>query len=37
VIHVPAPDPFTVFGLSRSLDLDERQLETRPPPRQRHR
>jgi molecular chaperone HscB len=29
VIHVPAPDPFTVFGLSRSLDLDERQLETR--------
>ena len=29
MIHVPAPDPFTVFGLSRSLDLDERTLETR--------
>jgi len=29
VIHVPAPDPFTVFGMPRSLDLDERQLETR--------
>jgi molecular chaperone HscB len=29
VIHVPAPDPFTVFGLPRSLDVDERTLETR--------
>ncbi len=29
MIHVPAPDPFTVFGLPRSLDLDERALETR--------
>jgi molecular chaperone HscB len=29
VIHVPAPDPFTVFGLPRSLDLDERALESR--------
>lgn len=29
MIHVPAPDPFTVFGLPRSLDLDERTLETR--------
>jgi molecular chaperone HscB len=29
VIHVPAPDPFTVFGLPRSLDIDERTLETR--------
>jgi len=29
VIHVPAPDPFTVFGLPRSLDLDERTLEQR--------
>lgn len=29
MIHVPAPDPFTVFGLPRSLDLDERALEQR--------
>ncbi len=29
MIHVPAPDPFTVFGLPRSLDLDERALESR--------
>lgn len=29
MIHVPAPDPFTVFGLPRSLDLDERTLEQR--------
>jgi molecular chaperone HscB len=29
VIHIPAPDPFTVFGLPRSLDLDERTLEQR--------
>lgn len=27
--HVPAPDPFTVFGVSRSLDLDARALERR--------
>lgn len=27
--HVPAPDPFTVFGLPRSLELDERALEQR--------
>lgn len=29
MIHVPAPDPFTVFGLPRSLDVDERTLEQR--------
>jgi Fe-S protein assembly co-chaperone HscB len=29
VTHSPAPDPFTVFGVERSLDLDERQLERR--------
>jgi molecular chaperone HscB len=29
VTHVPAPDPFTVFGVERSLDLDERALERR--------
>jgi molecular chaperone HscB len=29
VIHVPAPDPFTVFGVPRSLDLDARTLERR--------
>jgi molecular chaperone HscB len=29
VIHVPAPDPFAVFGLQRSIDLDERTLEQR--------
>ncbi len=27
--HVPAPDPFAVFGLPRSLDVDERDLERR--------
>ena len=29
MIHVPAPDPFTVFGLPRSLEIDERALEQR--------
>jgi molecular chaperone HscB len=29
VIHVPAPDPFAVFSLPRSLDVDERALEKR--------
>jgi molecular chaperone HscB len=29
VIHVPAPDPFTVFGLPKSMDLDERAIEQR--------
>jgi len=29
VIHVPAPDPFTVFGLPRTLDVDEKALEAR--------
>ncbi len=29
MIHVPARDPFTVFGLPRSLDLDARALESR--------
>lgn len=29
MLHVPAPDPFTVFGLPHSLDLDERTLEQR--------
>ena len=29
MIHVPAPDPFAVFGLPRTLDLDERTLEQR--------
>ncbi|MEO6597698.1 MAG: Fe-S protein assembly co-chaperone HscB [Planctomycetota bacterium] len=29
MIHVPAPDPFTVFGLPRSLDVDARLLEQR--------
>ncbi len=29
MIHVPAPDPFTVFGLQRSMDVDERALEQR--------
>jgi molecular chaperone HscB len=29
VSHVTAPDPFTVFGVSRSLDLDARMLERR--------
>lgn len=27
--HVPAPDPFTVFGLPRTLDLDDAALERR--------
>lgn len=27
MIHVPAPDPFAVFALPRSLDVDERELE----------
>jgi molecular chaperone HscB len=29
VTQSPAPDPFTVFGVERSLDLDERALERR--------
>ena len=29
MIHVPAPDAFAVFGVRRSLDLDERELERR--------
>ncbi|HEX6810215.1 MAG TPA: Fe-S protein assembly co-chaperone HscB [Planctomycetota bacterium] len=29
MIHVPHRDPFTVFGLPRSLDLDERTVEAR--------
>ncbi|MCA8967562.1 MAG: Fe-S protein assembly co-chaperone HscB [Planctomycetes bacterium] len=29
MIHVPAPDPFTVFGVAKSLDLDARALERR--------
>jgi molecular chaperone HscB len=29
VSHVPAPDPFAVFGLPRSFDIDERGLEQR--------
>lgn len=29
MIHVPAPDPFTVFGLPKALDLDARALERR--------
>jgi molecular chaperone HscB len=29
VTHVPALDPFTVFGLPRTMDLDERTLERR--------
>lgn len=29
MLHIPAPDPFTVFGLPHSLDLDERTLEQR--------
>ena len=29
MIHVPPRDPFTVFGLPRSLDLDERTVEAR--------
>lgn len=29
MIHVPAPDPFTVFGVPRSLDLDAKALEKR--------
>lgn len=27
--HVPAPDPFTIFGLPRSMDIDARALEQR--------
>lgn len=27
--HVPAPDPFAVFGLQKVLDIDERALEQR--------
>ena len=27
--HVPAPDAFAVFGVARTLDLDQRDLETR--------
>lgn len=29
MIHVPARDPFTVFSLGRSLDIDETALEAR--------
>ena len=29
MIHVPAPDPFTVFGLPRTLDVDAKALESR--------
>jgi len=29
VIHVPSPDAFAVFGIRRTLDLDERELEQR--------
>jgi molecular chaperone HscB len=29
VIHVPAPDAFAVFGIARTLDLDESELELR--------
>jgi len=29
VIHVPAPDAFAVFGVTRTLDLDEQELELR--------
>lgn len=29
MIHVPAPDPFTVFGLQKTMDLDERAIEQR--------
>ena len=29
MIHVPTRDPFTVFGLKHSLDVDERALEAR--------
>ena len=27
--HVPAPDPFAVFGLERAMDVDDRALEQR--------
>ena len=27
MIHVPAPDAFAVFGVTRTLDLDEQELE----------
>ena len=29
MIHVPAPDAFAVFGVARTLDLDEPELELR--------
>lgn len=29
MIHVPAPDAFAVFGVPRTLDLDEQELEMR--------
>ena len=29
MIHVPAPDAFTIFGLPKTLDVDERLLEQR--------
>ena len=29
MIHVPAPDAFAVFGVARTLDLDEQELELR--------
>jgi molecular chaperone HscB len=29
VIHIPAPDAFAVFGVPRTLDLDEQDLELR--------
>ena len=29
MIHVPAPDAFSVFGVTRTLDLDEQELELR--------
>ena len=29
MIHVPAPDAFAVFGVQRTLDLDEQELELR--------
>lgn len=29
MFHVPAPDAFAVFGVSRTLDLDEQELEMR--------
>lgn len=29
MVHVPSPDAFAVFGIARSLDLDEGELERR--------